>query len=402
MMRTTLTALALIAATQSTATAQSLFATRGLGVPIAAVDARARALGGIGVGLFGLNNSLVNPAEMAGIGRRGVAAALQPVSGTTRFDGAEDSFSGSRFPLVRMTYPLSQRFALGAGYGAFLDQSWGIVREGTEPIGGRDVRVEDLIQSTGGIAHGSVGLAFVITPRIAVGAAGGVYTGSLDRRVARSFPEDEDTLQPFDERVRWDFLGPFGTFGVRYDPDPALRIGASVTASGDLRARGVIGEANDARFNLPLRMNVGASGWLSPLLLASLGVERGGAPSDFVQLPQNGGIGEQPGSEVRSTWRIGGGLEYEGMRRGQRIYPVRLGGQWAELPFAGSGETTPTEWSVSAGLGFRLAGDQASPLAVVDAAIERGGRSGLVSDAFADGLSESFWRFTVSLALFGR
>jgi hypothetical protein len=99
---------------------------------------------------------------------------------------------------------------------------------------------------------------------------------------------------------------------------------------------------------------------------------------------------------------VGGGIEYEGVRSVQRVYPIRLGGQWAELPYANPGESVPTEWSGSLGVGFRLAGDEFGPLAVVDAAVERGGRSGLASPQFANGLSENFWRFTVSLALFGR
>ena len=53
-----------------TASAQSLFATRGLGVPVSPVDARVAALGGMGVGLLGFHTSMVNPAELAGLSRR--------------------------------------------------------------------------------------------------------------------------------------------------------------------------------------------------------------------------------------------------------------------------------------------------------------------------------------------
>jgi hypothetical protein len=397
-MKHLLLATAAVVAAATPLSAQSLFSTRGLGVPISAVDARARALGGIGVGLLGLNTSLTNPAEVAGLGRRGVAAAVQPISGTTRFEGLEDSFAGSRFPLARILYPLRPDLVLSAGYGSYLDQSWGVVLTGTEPIGGRDVVVEDVVNSTGGIAQATVGLAYSLTPRIALGLAGGVYTGHLDRTVVRNFPGD-DSLQPFQELIRWDYLGPFATLGFRFDPDPALRLGGSVTASGDLSARALEGQVSDATFSLPVRFNAGASGWLSPLLLAAVGVERGGAPgAPTLADPAAGGVP----SEGRATWRVGGGFEYEGVRTAERTYPIRIGGQWAQLPYAGIDETTPTEWSVAGGVGFRLAGDEAGPLAVIDATLERGGRDGLVSPRFEAGLSESFWRFTVSLALFGR
>src|SRR5690606_15765444 len=46
-------ALLALLALPAAAGAQSLFSTRGLGVPVEPVDARARALGGIGVGMLG-------------------------------------------------------------------------------------------------------------------------------------------------------------------------------------------------------------------------------------------------------------------------------------------------------------------------------------------------------------
>ncbi|MFW6201966.1 MAG: hypothetical protein ACOC8B_05270, partial [Gemmatimonadota bacterium] len=61
----------------SPAAAQSLFSSPGLGTPLSPVDARAQALGGIGVGLMGLNSSLVNPASVAGVAGRGAAVGMQ-------------------------------------------------------------------------------------------------------------------------------------------------------------------------------------------------------------------------------------------------------------------------------------------------------------------------------------
>jgi hypothetical protein len=398
MNRALILAVALTSAFAAPASAQSLFGTRGLGVPIAPVDARARALGGVGVGLLGLNTSLVNPAEVAGLGRRGVAAAFQPISGNATFDGDESSLDGTRFPMIRVLYPISDgRFVFSAGYGAFLDQSWGIVQTGVEQIGGDSIVVQDLIRSTGGVAQGKIGVAWAVTPRIAIGLAGGLYTGNLDRTTTRTFLDTEQALQPFVSQSRWEYSGPFASAGVRWDLDPALRLGASITTGGDLSARARTDAADDATFRLPTRVNAGASALLGPTLLAAVSAERaliGEGPAQ-VDAPS-------PGAQARGTWRFGGGLEYEGLRSAQRTYPIRLGGHWAELPYANAGESVPTEWSASLGVGFRLAVDQFGPLAVVDATVERGGRAGLVSTQFADGLSESFWRLTVSLALFGR
>jgi hypothetical protein len=103
----------------------------------------------------------------------------------------------------------------------------------------------------------------------------------------------------------------------------------------------------------------------------------------------------------RDTWRMGGGFEYTGWRGTTRTYPIRLGGSWAHLPYYDEGETPGTEWAAALGWGFHVTGDSASPLASLDMAIERGGRSGLESTANPGGLTESFWRWTFSLSLFG-
>jgi hypothetical protein len=101
----------------------------------------------------------------------------------------------------------------------------------------------------------------------------------------------------------------------------------------------------------------------------------------------------------RESLRVGGGLEYQGVRSGQRVFPVRVGVRRAELPYYLEGEEPPVETSVGFGLGFRL-GDASNPAALADLGIERGTRSGLEGGA-TGGLTERLWRFTFSLSLFG-
>ncbi|HET9439635.1 MAG TPA: hypothetical protein VFO52_05670, partial [Longimicrobiales bacterium] len=113
----------LLAATPLAASAQSLFGTRGLGVPSEGYDARARALSLNGVGLLGLSTSLVNPAEPAGLLRRGVTASFQPWSGNTEFQGEDDQIGATRFPLIAIMYPT--RFGMFTlGYSGVLEQSY--------------------------------------------------------------------------------------------------------------------------------------------------------------------------------------------------------------------------------------------------------------------------------------
>lgn len=397
-MRTLLLAVVAVVAVSSPAHAQSLFSTRGLGVPLPPVDARARALGGIGVGILGLNTSLVNPAEIAGVGRRGVSAALQPSSGSAEIAGAEGDMNASRFPMVRMIYPVSSRVVFSLGYGGVLEQSWAIASEGSEMIGDQPVPTRDVVRSTGGVAQLSAGLSYRITPSLAIGAAGGLYTGSLLRTIAREFLDsDLDVdLDPFQTRLRWEYSGPVGVLGMLWDPDPAFRLGASVTLANELKITAKEGVAQDDEVKMPLRATVGASALLGPQLMLAAGAEWAGRSGAEVPVITDGI------SFRRDTWRLGGGIEYQGFGTDTRTYPIRIGGSFTQLPYYNEGEEPGDEWTVGGGIGFRLAGDQLGPLAVADIGIERGGRSGLSSADLPDGLSESFWRFTFSLSLFGR
>jgi hypothetical protein len=382
----------------SPADAQSLFSTRGLGVPLPPVDARARALGGIGVGLLGLNTSLVNPAETAGIGRRGVSAALQPSSGTAEVAGAEGDADASRFPMVRILYPLSSRIVFSLGYGGVLEQSWAIASEGSELIGNEQVPTRDVVRSTGGVAQLTAGLSYRVTPALAVGVAGGLYTGSLLRTIARDFLESDldVALDPFQTRLRWEYSGPVGVLGVLWDPHPAFRLGGSVTLANELEITAKEGVAQDDAVKMPLRATGGASALLSQDLLATFGAEWAGRSGADLPVITDGT------SLRRDTWRYGGGIEYSGLGTDTRTFPIRLGGSFSQLPYYDQGEEPGDEWTFGGGIGFRLAGDELGPLAVADVGIERGGRSGLSSTDLPDGLSESFWRFTFSLSLFGR
>jgi hypothetical protein len=146
-----------------------------------------------------------------------------------------------------------------------------------------------------------------------------------------------------------------------------------------------------------MRITAGASALLSPTLMIAAGGERAmsGATDGVFST-------EGVTSFARDTWRFGGGLEFTGTRGGSRVYPIRLGGSYAQLPYYGTDESAASEWAFGAGIGVRFQPTSLTSSAAIDASFERGGRSGLASPAIPDGLSESYWRFTFSLSLFGR
>ena len=387
---------ALVACAPAAAHAQSLFGTRGLGVPIDGYDARARALGSNGVGLLGLSTSMVSPAETAGLLRRGVTAAFQPFTGTTDFEGESDNISATRFPLIAIIYPM--RFGVfSLSYNAVLDQSYSVIAEGEEILGSDTADVRDVVETVGGIGQLRLGFARQVSRSLALGASIGLYTGNLDRGISRTYPDSTLQFRPFETHSRWSYSGPQASVGVRWDPMADLRVGGSVTWSGALKANPEEGSSIEYEYDMPIKVAVGASGRVGRNLMANISGTWAAWTSDDYRTPGNVGA-----TTAEQQMEIGGGLEYTALRAGNRVFPLRLGARTMKLPFHNVGEEAPSEWAITGGIGFRLVEDDFGPLAVADIGVERATRDGLASTAAPDGLSESYWRFTVGLSLFGR
>ncbi len=373
--------------------AQSLFGTGGLGLPVAPIDGRARALGGIGTGLFGENPSMVNPADASGTRRRSITAVFQPTTHIMSLEGDATQRGATRFPLIGIQYPLGERFVGSVGYGSFLDASWAIQNDGVEQIGDRQVPVRDVLRSTGGVAQLRVGLAYAASESLALGVAGGVYTGEVKRNLSRTFEDSVTSYTDYDNLSRWRFLGPQASVGIRWDPVSIVRVAGAVTWSGRLDGSAEDPHTSDFSVDLPLQVTGGASALLTPRLQATVG---GRWANWSVADGEATGWSKNALDGAVDTWEVGGGLEWQGMRSATRVYPVRLGAHYGHLPFPILGGT-PTEWSGSLGLGVRLAPSEVGPGALLDASLERGSRGGVSTT----GLTEDFWRFTLSASLFG-
>jgi hypothetical protein len=394
MSRRALAVLLIASALPAAAHAQSLFSTRGLGTPIEGIDARARGIGVSGVGLAGLSTTLLNPAESGGTLRRGVSATFQPWGASAELSGQKGNVSGTRFPLISVLYPVS-RITFTFGFSGVLDQSWAITADTIQHVGADSALSHDIIRSIGGIGELKVGAAYLVAHNLSLGAQIGVHSGTLERTSTREFPDS--TLLAFQTRERWDYTGPLASVGMRWDPIPQARVGASLTWSGTLEARAKEGTTTSYKYDMPLRFAAGASGRVNDrLLLAFSTTITNFSPGNYTA----------PGTAALTTAQrsseIGGGLEWQELRSGSRIFPLRAGFHISKLPFHNAGEAAPTEKALSAGLGLRLVEDEYGPLAVADIGFERGTRDGWTSSTLNSGLTEKFWRFSVTMSLFGR
>lgn len=378
----------------SPAAAQSLFGSRGLGVPAPAIDGRIAALGGLGVALPGANAAMINPADASGTPRRGGIAALQPTTTELEVEAGSDGVDATRFPLVQALLPVGDGTVLFAGFGSFLDQNWGVERELTVPLGADTVLARDRITSDGGIAQVRVGASHDLTPYLSVGLSAGLLTGSRTRSLRRSFVGGG--LRTYVDDLEVAYSAPLATVGVRWAPTEVVQLGGSVTWIGSMDAD-VDGEedADDGApdpgaprsgsIDMPFQLAGGASAYLDADLIASVSGRWSGWSAAADDL--TGGADD--------AWEVGGGLEYLGTRAVNRVFPIRLGARYTRLPFPVGG-SAPTEWGLSAGLGALLAGTEEAPAAEVNGSLERGWRGSLDEN----GIEERFWRVTVSVALF--
>lgn len=380
------------------AQAQSLTSVRGPGYPAIAADARTMALDGLGIGLQGLSATFANPAALAHARRRGAVVVLENVDRTIRLGDQEDEVGTTRFPLVNVVFP-ARGVVFTGGYGSYLDQSWSLFREGEQILGDTSVEFTDIMESVGGVGRLQLGAAAPLGERFGVGASVGLHMGSQRVEYRRRFsPGTESPLEPYLETMSWRYSGAVAQVGAVWNPLDIVRLGASVTWAGTLTGDSVQGRSAPRELDLPLQVAGGASGFLVPGLLASVSARWSGwsvTDAGSIGVPADDGVA--PSS--RDTWELGGGLEWAPARPGaRRTYPLRIGGQYRQLPF-GFIDEAPSEWFAGAGVGMVI-GDPGNPLGLVDLTVQRGSRTAPGTATVGD-LTEDMWRIALSVSLFG-
>jgi hypothetical protein len=372
--------------------AQSAFSTRGLGVEIEPLDARARALGGSAVGFMDPEISWYNTAASAGLAVPGIIFAYQYENYESLISGTTTHGRAARFPLILAGFPVSERVTLTAGYGSFLDQSWRLERQDTIAFAGDSTIVTDEISSTGGVARLRGGVAYGVLPNLSLGLSLDSYVGEVERVQGRRFPG---------ERVPGCCRGTYNYSGIGYGgsfqwaPSEALSLGGSATYGGTLKAEVIsdttetrFEESGDRRYELPLQLRGGVTGRVGQATIVTLGGGwNGWSGLDDLFAAQGG---------ARDSWSANAGAEWEGLIVRDRPVPLRVGARTATLPFRWVDSTAAgfaDERAFSFGAGLVLAGGAARS----DLAAEFGER---VADGSS--FSESFWRFAFSVRVLGR
>jgi hypothetical protein len=368
---------------------QSFLGTQGLGLPLEPLNARARALGSVGVGLMGASLMPTDPAAAAGLLIPTVNISLQPYWGSGSVGSESLEAQGTRFPMIGIAYPVSPlRGMITLTFGGLMDQRWEIQREETTDLGGVATPTTDFFKSEGGVSSLRLGWAQNIRDRFSLALAVGSHMGSVTRTFNRSFdPEVVATeVVDFTDGGKWTFSGLTTTLGVGANLGRLLHLGGSLIFSSELKAKPSPGtKGGTAAYDLPMELRFGATGVLTP----RLSVHVGAAYADWQ--PSDNGL--QASTVVGPVWSFGGGVEWVGPGLGSGSIPVRLGYRKVELPFRFRDED-PVEKVFSGGIGLNITQVEQLVLAGVDLAVERGSRD-------AGTLSESFWRATLTFRVAG-
>ena len=367
--------------------AQSLLSAGGLGIPVDPLDARARALGGVAIGLTGGQLLPSDPVSAADLLVPSVAITLANAWVDVDEGGAASTASGARFPALGVSYPVKSWGVATLTYGSVLDQRWQTNREQTLVLSDSRAKVTDRFTSDGGIAALRLGFATRIAPSLAVGGSIGRYTGDLTRNLTRTFDSVDVSLDvtPTQAGGFWNYSGVTGTVGATVDVAQVLRVAANLTWSGDVQAEpSEDTQGAGATFDFPMELRVGASGALTPGMVASIGVVR----ADW------SGAGEPlRGSAGRSALTVGGGIEWTRASIAGRRSPFQVGYRRSTLPFTFDSEEA-VETAFTAGMGIDFVRTENATLAGMGIALERGSRD-------AGSLSERFWRASLTLRVAG-
>ncbi len=381
---------ALVATLHAPAAGQSLFNAAGLGMPSDPLDARTRALGGVGVGLPGTFLLGSDPAAAADyLLPSGSLTAQSSWVDFERSDMTESgTFQGTRFPMLGIAYPTVHSLVVTLGMDSFLDQRYESTSSSTFSLGGDPVEVEDHFVSRGGVSQLRLGVARRLGRSVAVGVSAARYGGSITRRLTRSFIGGVDTtsVSDYQDGGFWSYSGASVTGGASLDLGNLGRVSGSVTWSSALDAAASDDTEGASRsYDVPLQVRLGASAVVAPGLALTAGLTR----ADWSSL--DGGF--MDGTSAGPTTSYGFGLELTRARLLGRSAPLRAGYRRTELPFAlGSGTPSEKVWAAGLGLNLSQAGDLVR--AAVDVALERGDRSDAV-------LSERFWRATLTVRVAG-
>ncbi len=352
----------------------SIFGVHGIGFPGRSLSARARALGG-GAGMFDARSAL-NPASVAALGNLVVTASSgTSLRNVSALDSVADGLSETRFPYALMgTRVRYTPLSVALSYSSYAERTYDQATVDSVTIRGERIQVIDRIASSGAVADIRAAVGWRVLPRLNIGGAIHIMSGSVQKLARRTFVDTDDYYGMNQEnKVRLSGLGV--SAGVTFAPIPEVGVAASYRSDSELKS--MISDVDAGTVDLPVSYSGGLFLQPHPSIRLATSVERKLWSSAGADLEAVGG------ANAFDTWTVGSGLELGG---GSGV-PLRVGVRYSQLPFSPSDEQA-RELGYSAGTAMRFARGRAT----LEASVERILRDGA-------GAEERAWYFMFALTV---
>jgi len=344
----------------SRAAAQSSeFGTRALGLPVAALSARAQGMGG-GASMFDPDVAL-NPSAIWLTQRATATFSVRHFWRTSENPFGTADGNDTQFPLVMVAGPIGARWDFSISVSAYTDRTFALALLDTLSIRGQDVAVHDTLISKGGVNDIQGAVAFTVSRNFAVGIGLHVLTGTNRFEYRRAF--SDSSYVPVRNKNELAFSGPGISAGFSAEPIRRVRLAGMVRWDGDL---GFYKDSTKLS-EIPMPLTFAAGVQYAPndrLTIAGQGLYRTWSTAD-ASIRSRGGLGADNAAE--------GSFGLEWTRSGRSVYkfPLRAGVRYAQLPYPVVTGSNGSEVQLSLGTGFRFSGNRGS----VDFAIERAWRN---------------------------
>jgi hypothetical protein len=378
----------LLTASPAMIRAGSFFSSRGLGIPMAASDARAVGMAGLATAQSDPHSvSGVNPASLVSV--RSTLLALHFYSENDGFKTSQGNattgyanFHGFIFalplkngmgialqlrPLTRMDYKLAYRRELaGQAY-------------------------TKSVESRGGVNTFSFSAFWRFAPFIAAGVSGN-YLFGLNTEKWYVHWDDDSTFVSTSDRFSIRHTGTGTTFGIQIMPAKRLLLGATYTPSAELEAAvdsyyATTSATRDGRTRFPSVWTAGATAVLGRS--AVVGIEYSEQP--WNRLTWNGAA--VPGMENQRSFSAGGEFFSSKDPAAPYLRKMAYRAGFLAQPFFSRdvNGNAISEWWTTLGLGFPMA----SGISQIDAALAYGQRGSPGTNTF----SEKMFKLVVSITV---
>ncbi|HXQ27742.1 MAG TPA: hypothetical protein VN848_00605 [Gemmatimonadales bacterium] len=340
----------------------SQFSIAGLGTPGRLESVRSRSTGGAFAAFD--PESPFTDAALVDL-RNATATAAQGASfRDVSTPGSSTWLRTTRFPVLSLGGPLSNRLVVGVSFSTYLDQTYDAVTRDSQLLRGTMQPFNNSISSDGGVTDVRLAAALRIGSRLAVGLGFHDLAGSTRQNATRIYDDTTDYVTVVQTgTVTYSGWGISGGAILRILPTAAI----AVFARQDQALHSHVGDSLVATNNLPA--TYGGALMLTP------------EPTLRIAGSVDWQSWSRTGAGAFNTMAWSAGLEIG------RTTPLRIGVRGDQLPF-GPGTSAPTETGVAVGTSTTLAKGHG----VIDVGLERLSRSG-------SGLQEEVWTLLVGVTV---